>query len=122
MKNRRFFIKSLGLLGVGYGLGGASFAQSAANENLNFNRDEALFFKVSLAEWSFHRALKAGTLDNLDFPAKAKNDFGINAVEYVNQFFKSAKPDYLKQLKQRCEDAGVISVLIMCDDEGELAS
>ncbi|MCR6721875.1 MAG: hypothetical protein NVV59_16655 [Chitinophagaceae bacterium] len=28
-------------------------------------------------------------LDNLDFPAKAKNEFGISIVEYVNQFLKT---------------------------------
>jgi len=44
-------------------------------------------FQISLAEWSLHRALKAGKLDHLDFPAKAKSDFGIAAVEYVNEFF-----------------------------------
>ena len=31
--------------------------------------------KLSLAEWSLHRALKAGKLDHLDFPAKAKKRF-----------------------------------------------
>lgn len=40
--------------------------------------------KISLAEWSFHRALEAGILDHLDFPLKAKKEFGISAVEYVN--------------------------------------
>jgi hypothetical protein len=36
--------------------------------------------KISLAEWSFHRALESGKLDHLDFPSKAKNEFGISAV------------------------------------------
>ena len=46
-----------------------------------------LFFDISLAEWSFHRALFAGKMTNLDFPVVAKKDYGIAAVEYVNQFF-----------------------------------
>jgi len=82
-----------------------------------------LFFKISLAEWSFHRALQAKTLDNLDFPAKAKNEFGISAIEYVNQFFKDKAKDtgYLTELKKRCDDNGVTSVLIMVDGEGAMA-
>jgi sugar phosphate isomerase/epimerase len=81
-----------------------------------------LFFKISLAEWSLNKQLFAGKMTNMDFPAKAKNDFGINAVEYVNQFFKDKAKDqaYLKELKQRCDDLGVTSVLIMCDGEGGL--
>src|SRR5205085_1320818 len=74
-------------------------------------------FKISLAEWSFHRALNEKKLDNLDFAKTAKNDYGISAVEYVDQFFKDKAKDekYLKDLKQRAEDNGVRSVLIMID-------
>jgi L-ribulose-5-phosphate 3-epimerase len=40
----------------------------------------------------------------------------------VNQFFKDKAKDekYLADLKQRCKDHGVTSVLIMCDGEGSL--
>jgi L-ribulose-5-phosphate 3-epimerase len=84
--------------------------------------NETPLFKISLAEWSFHRALQAGTMDHLDFPKVAKHDFGIDFVEYVNTFFKdkAAEPGHLKELKQRCDDLGVISGLIMCDNEGDL--
>lgn len=83
-----------------------------------------LFFKISLAEWSLHRALFGGKLDHLEFPAKAKNDFGIDAVEYVNQFFKDKAKDqrYLGDLKKRCDDLGVVSVRIMIDEEGDLGN
>ena len=79
-------------------------------------------FKISLAEWSLHRTLFDGKLDNLDFPAFAKNEFGIDAVEYVNQFFKDKAKDttYLTELKKRAADNGVTNVLIMIDDEGDL--
>ncbi len=79
-------------------------------------------FEISLAEWSLHRALFGKKMTNLDFPAVAKNDFGISAVEYVNQFFKDKARDqkYLAELKKRCDDLGVKSVLIMCDGEGNL--
>jgi len=69
-----------------------------------------------------HNTLFANKMTNLDFPAKAKNDFGISAVEYVNQFFKDKAKDqaYLAELKKRCDDNGVTSVLIMIDNEGFL--
>ncbi|RAW03550.1 sugar phosphate isomerase/epimerase [Pseudochryseolinea flava] len=81
-----------------------------------------LFFKISLAEWSLNKSIFGGKMSNLDFPAKAKNDFGVSAVEYVNQFFKDKATDqaYLAELKKRCDDVGVTSVLIMCDGEGGL--
>ena len=79
-------------------------------------------FKISLAEWSLHRALRAGTLDNLDFPKTAKREFGIEAVEYVNQFFKdkAKDADYLADLAKRAADEGVTNVLVMCDGLGNL--
>ena len=80
------------------------------------------FFKISLAEWSLNRMLKANEMTNLDFPVKARKDFGLSAVEYVNQFFMDKANDtaYLAELKKRCDDNGVTSVLIMCDNEGQM--
>ena len=62
------------------------------------------------------------SLDNLDFAETAKTEFGIEAVEYVNQFFKDKAKDmkYLAEMKRRCTDLGVKSLLIMCDGEGAL--
>lgn len=79
-------------------------------------------FRISLAEWSLHRTLFDKKLDNLDFAKTAKNDFGIEAVEYVNQFFKDKATDrkYLTEMKTRASDLGVKNVLIMIDEEGAL--
>ena len=78
-------------------------------------------FRISLAEWSLHRALGAGTLDHLDFPRAAKREYGIEAVEYVNTFFRAAADRrYLRELKSRCDGEGVRSLLIMCDGEGAI--
>lgn len=79
-------------------------------------------FRISLAEWSLNAALFNGTMTNLDFPRRAMEEFGIDVVEYVNSFFKDKARDeaYLQELKQRCDDAGVRSGLIMCDGEGSL--
>lgn len=86
------------------------------------NNSMAGFFEISLAEWSFHKTLFAKKMTNLDFPVIAKQQFGISAVEYVNQFFKDKANDtsYLNQLLQRCKDNGVKNHLIMCDGEGNL--
>jgi sugar phosphate isomerase/epimerase len=82
------------------------------------------FFEISLAEWSFHKSLFDKKMTNLEFPALAKKTFGINTVEYVNQFFKDKAEDtaYLNQLLQVCRDNGVTNHLIMIDGEGELGS
>jgi sugar phosphate isomerase/epimerase len=84
--------------------------------------DKQPLFKISLAQWSLNKALFGKKLDNLDFAKTAKQDFGIEAVEYVNQFFKDKAKDsaYLAELRKRADDLGVKSLLIMCDGEGAL--
>lgn len=79
-------------------------------------------FQISLAEWSLHRALFKKELDNLDFARAAKDDYGIEAIEFVNQFFKDKARDqeYLRELKKRADDRGVRMLLIMIDGEGHL--
>lgn len=81
-------------------------------------------FRISLAEWSLHKTLFAGKLDNLDFPKTARREFGIDAVEYVNQFFKdkAKDTDYIAELAKRAADEGVTNVLVMCDGLGDLGA
>ncbi len=125
MLSRRKFIQdiSAGVAAVAaapvisaYSCGSAGKAEHASGSS------PELFFKISLAEWSLHRALFSKQLDHLDFPLYAQQKFGIDAVEYVNQFFMDRANDrtYLGELKQRCDDQGITSVLIMCDLEGDL--
>src|SRR5205823_2674589 len=63
-----------------------------------------------------------GKITNLDFPGIAKKEFGINIVEYVNQFFMDKAKDtaYLNDLLTRCKDNGISNHLIMIDGEGGL--
>ena len=79
-------------------------------------------FKISLAEWSLHRMLYSGELDHLDFCSFTREQFGLDAVEYVNSFFFDKAKDlgYLQEMKSRADDHGVSSLLIMCDNEGHL--
>lgn len=111
MLNRRAFIKKTVEASAALGL--VSQLTSCASEPL---------FKISLAEWSFHRMLFDGEMSNLDFPVAAKRQFGVSAVEYVNQFFMDKAQDqkYLTELKNIADGEGVRSLLIMCDNEGNL--
>ena len=79
-------------------------------------------FKISLAQWSLHRTFRAGQLDHLDFAKVARRDFGIDAIEYVNTFFKDRAKDaaYLAEMNRRASGEGVYQHLIMCDEEGRL--
>jgi sugar phosphate isomerase/epimerase len=124
---REHFIKTLGLASAGMLLAPSIItgcAPKAGTDSATSADGGNLFFKISLAQWSLHKALKSGQIKNIDFPSIAKNEYGIDAVEYVNQFFQDHATDqaYLTDLKNRCSDLGVTNVLIMCDDEGELAN
>lgn len=115
---RRDFLKSTAIAALsasGLSLPRPSRAQQTGDEPL---------YGISLAEWSLHKRLQAGEMTNMDFPGVAKNDLGIDAVEYVNQFFKdrARDTDYLTELKNRCDDLEVQSLLIMCDGEGQLGA
>ena len=109
------------------GVAGAMAASAAMNPAVSLAAQSAAatkapWFRISLAEWSFNRALFGNKMTNLDFPVTARRDFGIDVVEYVNQFFMDKAEDkaYLTELRKRCEDNGVKSGLIMCDREGAL--
>jgi sugar phosphate isomerase/epimerase len=80
--------------------------------------------KLSLAQWSIHRALEKGELKAEDFASIAKNDFGISAVEYVNSFYKEHAGDaaFWKKMKSTADSLGVKSLLIMVDEEGDLGN
>lgn len=126
LKRRRF-------LAAASGLPTAAFVASCSREVESEADDEvgtdAPRYEISLAQWSMHRTLRAGDLDNLDWPAFTRETFGIDAVEWVNQFFfeehetlgyQPKSGDYLAEMKRRCDDAGVRSLLIMCDRVGNL--
>lgn len=74
---------------------------------------------ISLAQWALVDELRAGKWKNLDFPAIARKDFGLNGIEFVNTLFEVPTEGYLKRLKKNAEDNGVTMVLIMVDDEGD---
>ena len=79
-------------------------------------------FLISLAQWSLHQELQARQLDHLEFARLAREEFGIEAIEYVNVFFKDRARDaaYLAEMNRRAADQGVYQHLIMVDGEGDL--
>ena len=129
-KTRRTFIKKSSQVALGIGLFGLSACGN--NDSVVSNKKtmedkvketiKEVLFEVSLAQWSLHRMLKGGKLDNLDFASFTKKEFGISGIEYVNQFFKDKAKDmaYLGEMKKRASDNGVKSLLIMVDGEGGL--
>jgi len=117
MQRRKFISRTLQASALATMTGIPAFGMG----DLNYSNKD-LFFKISLAQWSFHNALRAGKMDNLDFAAKARS-FDCEGLEYVNQFFMDKAKDekYLTEMKKRADSEGVKNVLIMIDREGQLA-
>ena len=84
--SRRDFIQLAG------GTALAGLAASATASAAQTRAAEAPLYKISLAEWSINRPLFGGTMQHLDF-AKIAKSVGIDAIEYVNQFFKDKAKD-----------------------------
>ena len=120
MTNRRSFLKHLGIGALGL----TTIPSIITSCSSSSTPEQKLFFDISLAQWSLHKTIFGGKLDNLDFPKIAAETFDIHAVEYVNQFFKDKANDttYLADLRQRANDYGVTNVLIMVDGEGHLGA
>ena len=76
-------------------------ASALADHHGAHKKDPGSLFKISLAQWSNHRALKGGKLTNMEWPEFTKKNFDILGLEFVNQFF---------------------NVLIMGDGEGHLGA
>jgi len=148
MKRRQAIKKSALIAGTGL-LSGSFLSFSSITSgssrwnNLSKLNEEKIH--ISLAQWSLHRSIYGGgnelpnlrerllndpksvylgELDPLDFPIIARQKYGIDAVEYVNVFYfaKAEDHSYLSELKNRCDGEGVKSVLIMCDQEGDLGA
>lgn len=131
MKRRKFIrqstytLASIGVLGVAACGNSAKNSDQKTTENSNGMSEAAsLPFKISLAEWSLHKALFDGKIDNLDFARITREEFDIDAIEYVNAFFidKARDKSYLDELNKRADDHGIYQNLIMVDREGGMGS
>ena len=93
MMNRREFVQMSSSAAAAASMSAVGLPTVAAAEPL---------YKISLAEWSINRPLFGGQMQHLDF-AKIAKGVGIDAIEYVNQFFKDKAKDaaYLAEMNTR---------------------
>ena len=103
-----------------------------ACKNISENKVEAKapFFKISLAQWSFHRTFRSGETSPYDF-AKMAHELGFEGLEYVSQLYpdvtkSSDKPlaiqNFVTKNNMLSADYKMQNVLIMIDEEGDLSS
>ncbi len=84
------------------------------------------FFKISLAQWSLHRAIREDGMSPFDFAKEAKT-LGFEAIEYVSGLYQKEVKELgidavVEKLKTESETYEVKNLLIMVDGEGHLAS
>lgn len=103
---RRAFLTGAGLLAAAF----RPAARAAADKR----------FRISLAEWSLHRAIHSRLMTNLEFPRVAREQFGIEGLEFVNQLWEAPTADYVARLKREMAKTGTKGVLIMVDGEGPM--
>lgn len=74
-------------------------------------------FEIALGEYSFNSMFRAGKYDPLDLAALTKNEFGLDAIDYVSSFWVEKAKDrtFLGELKKRAEDNGVLNHVILVD-------
>ena len=115
--DRRNFLETSLTIGAG-----GWIAPSLLNEKNNIMNSIEKKDDISIAQWALVEEIRAGKWKNLDFPRIAREDFGVNGIEFVNTLFEVPTEDYLKKLKQNAKDHGITMVLIMCDAEGDGAA
>ena len=105
---------------------GKSLAMGAGVSSLSLMKNSELIAEprqkkddISIAQWALVDEIRSGKWTNLDFPRVAREDFGINGIEFVNTLFELPTYSYLKRLQSNAAKYNVIMVLIMVDDEGE---
>ncbi|HYJ65554.1 MAG TPA: hypothetical protein VEV62_17555, partial [Parafilimonas sp.] len=59
---------------------------------------------ISLAQWALIEEIRAGKFKTLDFPKIAREDFGLNGIEFVNTLFEVPTIEYLNALKRNAAD------------------
>ena len=111
---RRNFIEKSVLLGAAGLLAPALTNTSKSMATPRMTHDD-----ISLAQWALVDEIRAGKWKNLDFPKIAREDFGLNGIEFVNTLFEVPHNNYLNELKKNANDHGVSMVLIMVDAEGD---
>ncbi|MGB6045123.1 MAG: sugar phosphate isomerase/epimerase family protein [Pirellulales bacterium] len=113
---RRDFLSHSARFTAGLALAGAVSPHALGDQA------KAPLYKISCTEYSLHRMIGGGKLDNLEYAPFVKKEFNLDAVEYWNQpFFDKAEDDeYIADMRKRADDAGVSGTVILIDGEGNL--
>lgn len=112
--SRRNFLEKTAILGAAGLVAPALNLHSRTRPTPRMTYDD-----ISLAQWALVQEIRDGKWKNLDFPRIAREDFGLNGIEFVNTLFEVPTVDYLNQLKRNADTHGVTMVLIMIDAEGD---
>lgn len=104
--------------------------ENTENAETSANVNPEPFFKLSLAQWSMHKMIMDGSVSPFDFAKMAKS-WGFEGLEYVNWLYseelkkhediESGMKALVERLKQESEAAGITNLIIMVDNEGDLA-
>ncbi len=111
--SRRHFIQ---------GLGSGTLAMALNSSLAGKEKKTVDRFHIGIQEYTFHRWLKSGKLNHLDYPALVKKELGISYVEYWNRPFdgKHTSRKYMGELANRTRNDGIQNVLILVDEKHEL--
>ena len=91
---------------------------------------EEPFFKLSLAQWSFHRSIKYNNLSPYEF-ARLASELGFEGLEYVSTLYPdvmknddktSAMNAFIEKNNFLAAQYKMKNVLIMVDEEGDLST
>lgn len=86
--------------------------------------------KLSLAQWSLHKAIRSGEMSPYDF-ARQASELGFSGLEYVNQLYNdvftaedksAAVAEFVAKNNVLAAEYGLTNVLIMIDGEGALST
>src|SRR5210317_179997 len=101
-------------------LGAAGFLVTSLHKNSRAMATPRMTYDdISLAQWALVQEIRDGKWKTLDFAKVAREDFGLNGIEFVNTLFEVPTVNYLNQLRKNADDNGVEMILIMVDAEGD---
>ena len=96
-----------------------------ATSSVKVSSDEGVFFKLSLAQWSLHKYVEDDKKSPFHFASQAK-EMGFKGLEYVSQLYKHEIEELgfdvvIDSLNKISKKESMQNILIMVDDEGDLA-
>ena len=113
---RRTFLRHSAVAGSSLALGALALPATA------IAKPAKPLFRISCTEYSLHRMIAKGELDNLEYAGFVQKTFGLDGVEYWNRpfFTKAEDAAYIAEMRKRADDAGVSGTVILIDGEGNL--